>query len=84
MLFQNQGTFVSFDDLDKIVESNIDILSIAGTELDKVYPNNHFTLEGYHTTYRLERIDNKGGLMVFVKLNIPSKTLTKLKISSNT
>ena len=58
MLFQNQGNFISFDDLDKIVESNTDILSIAETKLDKVYPNDHFTLEGYHTPYMLEKTDN--------------------------
>ena len=53
------------------MESNIDLLSIAETKPDKVHPNNHFTLEGYHTTYRLEITDNKDGLMVFVKLRIP-------------
>ena len=47
-------------------------------------PNHQFTLEGYHTPYRLDITDNKGGLMVFVKPHIPSRRLTEFKISSNT
>ena len=58
MLFQNQGNFISFDYSDKIVESNIDILNIAETKLGQFYPNYHFTLESYHTTYSLKITDN--------------------------
>lgn len=53
MLFQNQGKFISFDDLDKIVVSNIDILGIGKNKLEKDFPNNQFTLKGYCTPHRL-------------------------------
>lgn len=53
MLFQNQGKFISFDDLDKIVVSNIDILGIGKNKLEKDFPNNQFTLKGYRTLHRL-------------------------------
>ena len=38
---------------------------------------------GYHLPYRLDIIDKKGGLMIFVKSHIPSRKLNNFKITSN-
>ena len=74
---------IKFGDLDKIVDGNIDILCIAETKLDESFPNNQFVLVGYHLPYRLDIVDKKGSLRIFVKSHIPSRRLNNFKITSN-
>ena len=38
---------------------------------------------GYHLPYRLDIIDKKGGLIVFVKSHMPSRRINDFKIASN-
>ena len=52
------------------MEGNTDILCLAETELDESFPNDQIILEGCHNSYRLDIIEKKGGLMVFIKLHI--------------
>ena len=58
-------------------------MCIAETKLDESSRNNQFILVGYHSPYRLDITDKKGGLMVFVKPHIPSRRLNDFKIPSN-
>ena len=61
----------------------MEIFIFCETKLDKSFPNNQFILMGYHLPYILDIKDSKGGLMVFVKLHIPSRRLNDFKIPSN-
>lgn len=59
-----------------ILNSNIDILAIAETKLDKSFPSAQFAVGGYKEPYRKDRNKHGGGLLVYVKEDIPSQELT--------
>ena len=65
-----------FTDLQTIINGNVDIVSIAETKLDASFPSAQFTLEGYHTPYRLDINNKSGGILVYVKSSIPSRRLS--------
>ena len=71
-----------FSNLDKIVDGNIGIVTTE-TKLHESFPYNQFALVGYYFPYRLDIIDKKCGLMVFLKSHIPSRRLSDFKIPSN-
>ena len=66
-----------FDQLKAVVGKNIDILTIQETKLDSSFPPQQFTIEGYSVPYRLDRNRNGGGILVYVREDIPSKQLSK-------
>ena len=74
-----------FGDLDKVVDGNIDIVCIAETKLDESFPNDQFVYQYNQSKYTVLYCitENKGGLMVFVKSHIPSRSLNDFKIPSN-
>ena len=61
-----------FQGLVEIVNGNIDILMIAETKLDTSFPNEQFSIHGYCKPLRLDRNSNGGGLLVYVRDDIPS------------
>ena len=63
-----------FDLLMNGVKNSVDILVISETKLDESFPPSQFHLDGY-TPYRLDRNCNGGGLMIYVREDIPSKTV---------
>ena len=64
-----------FSDLQKIVNGNIDIVSIAETKLDGSFPSAQFFWEGYKAPYRLDISNRSGGLLLYIKSSIPSRLL---------
>ena len=65
-----------FTDLKTIINGNVNIISIAETKLDGSLPCAQFILDGYHTPYRLDVNSKNGGLLVYVKSSIPSRSLS--------
>ena len=63
-----------FTDLQTIINKNADLVSIAETKLDASFPSAQFTLEGYHTPYRLDVNSKSGGILIYVKSSIPSRS----------
>ena len=61
--------------LKAITEDNIDILVISETKLDKSFPVNQFSIDGYNLPYRLDRNQDGGGLLVYFRTGIPSRKL---------
>ena len=61
--------------LKELVGNKIDILLISETKLDGTFPLNQFILERFTPPYRLHRTMHGGGLMLFVREDIPSKLL---------
>ena len=59
-----------------IVDSNIDILTIAETKLDCSFPTAQFLVDRYKEPARKDRSKHGGGLLVYVKEDIPSCLLT--------
>ena len=70
-----------FDQLKEIIGKHIDILTIQETKLDSSFPPGQFVMDGYSEPYRLDRNRNGGGVMIYVREDIPSKLLTKHKFS---
>ena len=66
-----------FDLLKEIISNNLDILMVLETKLDDSFPTNQFIISGYTKPYRINRNKFGGGVMIYVKENIPSKELNK-------
>ncbi len=64
-----------FDNLRNIIAGNVDILLVSETKLDDSFPAKQFLIEGYSLPFRLDRSGRAGGLLLFVREDIPSKAL---------
>ena len=51
------------------------------TKLDDSFPENQFIIEGYTKPYRLDC--NSGGVLIYIRKDIPSKQLKKHNFSKN-
>ena len=65
------------DQLSEVIGKNIDILTIQETKLDSSFPTGQLALAGYSEPYRLDRNRDGGGVLIYVREDIPSKLLTK-------
>ena len=54
---------------------NIYILLVTETKLDSSFPSAQFHMHGYTTPYCLDRNANGGGLLLYVREDIPSKKI---------
>ena len=66
-----------FQQLQVIIRNHIDILIIEETKLDSSFPEDQFLLDGYRKPYRLDRNHQGGGVMIYIREDIPSKELRK-------
>ena len=53
---------------------------ITETKLDDTFPLGQFNVEGFTMPYRLDRNRNGGGVIIYVREDIPSKILEKHKL----
>ena len=72
--------FHIFLNLFTVVSNNVDILCIAETKLDNSFPEGQFILDGYKKPYRLDVSTSTGGLLTYVKSNLPSRQLTSVPV----
>ena len=61
--------------LQEVIENNIDVLLISETKLDASFPSSQFILDGITPPYRLDRAQQGGGIMLFIREDIPSELL---------
>ena len=74
-----------FEMLQEVIGNNFDVLLISETKLDASFPSNQFILDGFTPLYRLDITQHGGGIMLFIREDIPSKLLnadTSFQISS--
>ena len=64
-----------FEALVALVKNKVDIIMISGTKIDDSFPKNQFLMEGYSTPFRLDRNAHGGGIMIYIRDDIPSKEL---------
>ena len=62
------------DDLKRLGKS-LDIMCISETKLDETFPTVQFEIEGFSKPYRRDVTSNSGGLLFYVKANLPSKLI---------
>ena len=54
---------------------------ISETKLDSSFPNGQFQIHGYSEPYRLDKNGNGGGILVFIREDIPTKLIdSQMKI----
>ena len=70
----NINSLNKFDSLVQMLHNNLDILLICETKIDSSFPAAQFQIEGY-TTYRLDRNTNGGGILLYIRADIPSTLL---------
>ena len=59
-----------------IVKGNIDILIITESKLDDTFPINQFIIQGFAPPFRADRNKNGGGVIIYVREDIPSREMT--------
>ena len=64
-----------FDLFSEQVKGSIDILMLFETKLDDSFPEAQFLIEGFHSPFRFDRNINGGGIMLYVRKDIPTKLL---------
>ena len=64
-----------FSSLKELVSNNIDVLVIEETKLDETFPAKSFVIPGYKEPFRKDRNAHGGGIMVFIREDIPSRKL---------
>ena len=64
-----------FEFLSTQVKGNIDVVMVSEAKIDDSFPVGNFVIYGFSTPYRLDRDRNGGGIMLYVKEDIPSNLL---------
>ena len=69
--------------LEKDICANLDILLISETKLDDSFLSAQLLLHGFSKPYRLDRCSNGGGILLYIRDDIPSRLFQiqiKLKV----
>ena len=66
-----------FNQLKELVLKYMDILVLTETKLDDSFPNSQFLVDGFSEPFRIDRNRSGGGVMIYIRDDIPSKLLTK-------
>ena len=72
-----------FSSLAEIISNNIDILVIEETKIDESFPEGQFLIPGYKKPYRKDRNRNGGGIIVYVREDIPSRKLDQFMLDDD-
>ena len=65
------------------INPSLDLLLVSETKLDDSFPMAQFLMSGFCKPYRLDRCSNGGGLMIYIRENIPCRLLTEYKPPEN-
>ena len=65
-----------FELLSEQIKGNVDVLMISETKIDDSFPVGQFLIEGFCTPYRLDRNLKSGGILLYVREDIPSNLIT--------
>ena len=69
--------------LQEIVQDKLDILMISETKVDPSFPSSQFPIDSFSSPFRLDRNSSGGGIMLFVREEIPSELLSEYKPNSS-
>ena len=71
------------ENLKALIVGNIDILVITESKLDQSFPSGQFNIDGYSPPFRYDRNSFGGGVIIFVREDIPCRELFVHKTSFN-
>ena len=63
--------------LEELIKDKIDVFLISEKKLDSSFPSGQFTIEGHTTPFRLDTNQSGGGLLLYVREDIPRKILNE-------
>ena len=66
-----------FEQLKDTVMQHIDVFVLTETKLDDTFPTTQFLVNGFSETTDLTEIERGGGVIVYIREDIPSKLLDK-------
>ena len=66
---------IRFDLLMSIIKNEIDIFMISETKIDNSFQISQFTMTGYSIPLRLDRTSHGGGILLFVREDIPCRII---------
>ena len=72
-----------FELLAEAVMGNVDILMVTETKIDESFPASQFITPGFTSPYRFDRTKDGGGILVYIREDIPSKLLNISHIVSD-
>ena len=65
------------DFLKVLIENDIDTLVLTEAKIASTFPNTQFRIDGLSAPFRLDRNRFGGGVIIYVREDIPCKPLTK-------
>ena len=63
-----------------VINNNLDILMISETKIDDTFPDSQFLREDFSVPYRLDCTAKEGGILLYIREDIPSKRIKKVTI----
>ena len=69
-----------FDQLKLFLQGKVDILIVTETKLDSNFPTSQFVIDGYSEPYRFNKNRNGGGVLIYIREDIPSRLLAEHKL----
>ena len=64
-----------FEALKLLLHGNIDIFVVSETKIDESFPISQFAIDGFTTPIRRDRNNEGGGLLIYIREDIPCKVL---------
>ena len=71
-----------FDEMKSMIQGKADIFVVSETKIDESFPTCQFKIDGFSTPFRLDRNKEGGGIIVYVRSDIPCKIL-KCQLPNN-
>ena len=65
-----------FDFLCEQIKGSIDVFMISESKLDDSFSHGQFLIDGFHTPFRFDCNKNGGGILLYVRDDIPAKILS--------
>ena len=60
--------------LSELIKGFVNVFMISETKLDDSFPEGQFSIDGYHTPFRYDRNGNGGGILLYIREDIPASS----------
>ena len=64
-----------FDMLSQLIKGFVDVFMLSETKLDDSFPEGQFFIDSFHAPFRYDRNGNGGGILLYVRKDIPAKVV---------
>ena len=69
-----------FEPLVSLVKDKLDIIMVSETKIDESFPESQFIIEGYSKPFRRDRNSHGGGILIYIRDDIPCKEIKTQKL----